>query len=81
MEKTWWTILISLALSLTACASYRPLPTDLPFPQKPTLMWMLKDESVCLTEDGANKYRRWVDELSAFDHAWKRLRTPTTGAK
>lgn len=76
MGKTWWTISISLALSLTACASFRPLPTDLPFPHQPTLFWTLKEQSVCLSESDANKYRRWVDELSAFDHAWKRLGKP-----
>lgn len=72
MGKIWSTTLIALALS--GCVTVKVAAPILPPPEWPTVTWeACAPQRVCLSEADGNKVNRFIDQLSAYQHALARL--------
>ena len=63
------------SLLLGACVSVNVIPTALPLPEAPELMFISQTGQICLSEADANKLGKYLDSLNAFRAVWNRLRT------
>ena len=62
------------SLLLGGCISLQIIPTSLPLPEAPELMFLSQTEQICLSEADANKLGKYLDSLNAFRAVWNRLR-------
>ena len=73
MKILWLAVLLGGCLILSGCVSVHLIPTELPLPERPDIVFRSVPPDICLDEPGANKLLRYFQELDAFRRAWKRL--------
>ena len=68
------TLIVLSVLVLVGCVSVNVVPTALPLPEAPEILFVPSDGLVCLSESEANSLGKYFDQLNAFRAAWERLR-------
>ena len=65
---------LCLGLLLGGCVSVSAQEPALPFPQAPTMTFMLdQDGDICMSQADANLLSKWKGKLDAFEAARERL--------
>lgn len=76
--RPWdWVVLgilaVLIVLALTGCSNIQVVPTALPLPEAPEIVFKSCPPDVCLSESDANKLDRYFQALETFRATWQRL--------
>ena len=71
MKWRWHVVAIWM---LAGCFSIAVVPSELPLPVAPEMQFMSHEGTICLSDQDADKLRKYLDQLNAYRYAQERLR-------
>jgi hypothetical protein len=66
-------LLIAAIMVLLSGCVYVANEPALDFPERPSIVWSVRDGRTCIDEEDADAFSKWIDKLNEFEAARQRL--------